>query len=60
MPKNLSLFIMETLELLPDAKRFEIWRKLRDKYVSVLCKGEDTTWSRQLSSIAYVAYMWDK
>ena len=60
MTKNLTLFIMEILESLPDARRFEIWRKLRDKYVKILCDGKDATWSRQLSSIAYSAYMWDK
>ena len=60
MTKNLALFIMETLEVLSDAKRYEIWRKLQNKYVEVLRKGEDTEWARQLSSIAYSAYMWDK
>lgn len=60
MTESLINLIMDNVETLPSAKRFEIWRKARDNYNEIRRRGEESQWAFNLMSIAYSAYMWDK
>ena len=63
MPESMINLIMDNLETLTTAKRFEIWRKARNHY-NELCRcgksKEESQWAFNLMSIAYSAYMWNR